>query len=210
MFKLRYYLRESVYKWHVLWARGDEWYSISHHKTSTAALDRIKKITNGAYWPEAKERRGMETNATPSRPPTPELDIMLETSDESMAIDRFLEWLAGEGYMLAVTSFHDIRHASQCREHFRGIAVGEPADCEDCRNEEQKEIERRGTECYGRGECPLVNEGWHYGRMRPASTGSSNLLYAYFNIDPDTIENERVALMEYVRALNEASEGRPE
>lgn len=150
----------------------------------------------------------MTTTKPAGYPPTPELDKMLAITDKSQVIGEFLEWLFSE---------HNVRF-------MRWNSEEEPTPCTHhpkSRHEERKiDVQRLKAElegaafdapseghpvtcrCGGTGVITTYHEGWE--DVRPSQSGGTiqAWLADYFEINLATIENERSAVLDWVRENN--------
>lgn len=144
--------------------------------------------------------------AVRKEPETPTLDKMMTVKDESQSIGRFLDWLRDEkGIALAQD-----KKASWCCEHCGDVPKEEVYFVDWLENDDAfwrhkakhckivQDVLRRkksiSVDKYQGGAVEHIEAG-----LYPAFTSFDKLLHEYFDIDPNAVENERRALLDFMR-----------
>lgn len=111
-------------------------------------------------------------------PKTPELNKLKLIKDKSQTVGNFIEWLYSNG--LEICSMH--KHDEECyRSH-------------NCKRDLCKRNSKAKCTADSVLDCGLLDEQWI---VRHKSIES--LLGAFFNIDINKVENEKQAILEYIR-----------
>lgn len=125
-------------------------------------------------------------SAETKMPETPELDKQRKAREEghSEAIGEFLDWLRGEGYLLAKSHSHDDGCLCDGPWHDLKATDADPKQrhCPECGWPHRAEV------------C-----GYREGELAMAGKPINDLLADYFGIDLDKIEAERRAILDYIR-----------
>ena len=119
-------------------------------------------------------------------PPTPTLDKVIKVAPQSQVIGEFMEWLSQEGITLC--QWQDAKEVPCYRCSGSGINPDRDGEC-----------------------CPVCG-GWPSQRKGAGTTTEpsgyfperasiDSLLHKYFDIDPQKEEEERKAVLEYVRKV---------
>lgn len=148
------------------------------------------------------------TLTKPIEPEHPELDRRHAVRDESQAIGAFIDWLLTERrvhFMEWLSTEQEYDCPYQSGNYDRLVDTLRLEAELSGRDPEEIDMPNHPEDCTckGTGVARSFSEGW-VGAMPDRNNGGAinSWLAEYFDIDPNKIEHEERALLEYQRALN--------